>query len=157
MTTSFLDTTAATRACLVLLGGEPFAFDVVNAREVVLFDECTVVPPAPAHVLGLANLRGAVMPIVDARPLLGLPARRPAGRHRTLVVSANGLEAALMIDSVMSLEAFAEVVPVEDAGEQRHGRWAAGFLRRDDQLVPLLDTGRLLEALRPGTPREGAA
>jgi purine-binding chemotaxis protein CheW len=157
MTTSFLDSTAKARACMVVLGGESFAFDVAHTKEVVLFDDSTVIPPAPAHVIGVANLRGDVMPIVDARPVLGLPARRTAGRHRTLVVAANGLEAALMIDGVASLEAFGEVVPVEDAGEQRHGRWATGFLRRDDRLVPLLDTAKLLEALRPGTPRAGAA
>jgi purine-binding chemotaxis protein CheW len=153
----FLDSTAAARVCRITLEGEPFALDVAQAREVVVFEDLTSVPRAPAHVVGLANLRGEVMPIVDARPLLGLAAGRPGQRPRTLVVTADGLEAALVIEGMVSLEAQGEVVPSQDAGEERHARWAAGFLRRDGRLVPLLDAGKLLEALRPGTARRGAA
>lgn len=151
MTTSLLDTSAVVRACVVTLGGEPFALDVTNVREVVIFDEFTVVPLAPPHVIGLANLRGEVMPLVDAHALLGRPARRPGRAYRTLVVAADGLEAALVIDGVLSLEAFVEIVPADEAGGRTGQPWALGFLKHDDRLVPLLDVVRLLNALRPAT------
>ncbi len=61
------------RACLVMLGGRPFAVDVADAREVVVLDTTTAVPGAPPAVLGVMNLRGHVLPVVEARPLLGLP------------------------------------------------------------------------------------
>lgn len=148
MTTDLLDGAAAVRACVVSLGGEPFAFDVARVREVVVFDEWTTLPLAPPHLVGLANLRGDVVPIADGRALLGLPARRDGRRLRTVVVAADGLEAALVIDAVIGLEAFAGVKPVEEADPGSPGRWALGFLQRDDGLVPLLDPGKLLRALR---------
>jgi purine-binding chemotaxis protein CheW len=61
------------RACVVLLGGRPFAVDVTDAREVVVLETTTPVPGAPAAVIGVMNLRGNVLPVVEARPLLGLP------------------------------------------------------------------------------------
>jgi purine-binding chemotaxis protein CheW len=154
MTTTLLDTTAAVRTCVFALAGDAFALDVRCLREVAIFEDWTTLPLAPAHVLGVANLRGDVIPIVDARPLLGLPAQRGGERRvRTLVVAAAGLEAALVMDGVTSLEAFSEVT--EEAGP-RYAPWALGLLSGQDRLIPLLDASRLLSALRPGA-RSGAA
>lgn len=148
MTTTPLDATAALRACVFALAGQALAVDVRCVREVAVFEEWTVLPLAPVHLLGVANLRGDVMPIVDARPLLGLPARRGGEqRARTLVVAADGLEAALVIDGVTSLEAFTEVVEAEGTP---YAQWALGLLGGEDRLIPLLDAGRVLQALRPG-------
>jgi chemotaxis signal transduction protein len=97
------------------------------------------------------------MPIVDVHGLLGLPLRRPGRAQRTLVVGADGLEIALVIDGVMSLEAFGEIVPVEEAAGRPYARWTLGFLKRDDLLVPLLDAEKVINALRPATARSSAA
>jgi purine-binding chemotaxis protein CheW len=145
---SLRDAAAASRVCVVSLGGELFALHVGSVREVVVFEDVTAVPLAPPHVVGAANLRGDVVPIVDARPLLGLPGGR-SRRHRTIVVTAADLEVALVIDAVVSLEALGEILPVDGAASPRYARWAEGYLRRDNRLVPLLDVSPLLDALRP--------
>jgi len=152
MTTSLLDATASVRACVVVLGGTLFALEVTALREVVVFEDWTPVPLAPAHVIGVANLRGAVMPIVDAHGALGLPARHPERRLRTLVVAADGLEAAVVIDGVVALEAFGEIAEADGATPARRGL-ARGVVARDGRMVELLDAGRLLRALAPaGAP-----
>lgn len=148
-TTGLLDAAAVTRVCVVAVGGALIALHVENVREVVLFEDVTVVPLAPPHVVGAANLRGAVVPIVDARPLLGLPGGPAVRRHRTLVVAAAGLEVALVIETVVSLEGLGEILPVDPEAGLRHAEWATGYLRRDNRLVPLIDVAKLLNALRP--------
>lgn len=147
-TTGLLDVAAVARVCVIALGGSLFALPVESVREVIHFEEATAVPLAPPHVVGAANLRGSVVPIVDARPLLGLPGS-PGRRHRTLMVSAAGLEAALVIESVESLEGLGEIFPVEPRAGLSHAEWATGYLRRDNDLVPLIDVAKLLNALRP--------
>src|SRR5712664_4176329 len=72
------DASPALRACLFALSGARFAVDVRSAREVAVFDDLTAVPRAPRLLLGVANLRGTVVPIVDVGPLLDLPELRPA-------------------------------------------------------------------------------
>lgn len=153
MTTSLLDTAAPVRACVVALSGQHVALDVGAVREVAVFEDWTSVPLAPQHVIGVANLRGAVMPIVDANPFLGLPPRPAERRVRTAVLGAHGLEAAIVIDGVVALEAFAEVLALEDASGSGRAPHARGWLRRDDELVPLLDVPSLLQALRPSAAR----
>ena len=153
MSTSLLDSSAAVRACVFALGGQPFAIDVTQVHEVAIFEEWTAVPLAPAHLVGVANLRGDVVPIADARTLLGLPARRGARKLSTLIVEADGFEVGLVIDGDVSLEAFGGIVTLDESSPQPHARWALGFLPDGEQLVPLLDPARFLRALREA-PRE---
>jgi purine-binding chemotaxis protein CheW len=91
------------RACVVLLGGQPFAVDVADAREVVTLDTTTPVPGAPAAVVGVMNLRGGVLPVVEARTLLGLPVRATPERGQALVLADGDRRAAVRIDRVLGL------------------------------------------------------
>ena len=155
MTTSLLDSSAAVRACVFALAGEPFAIDVTQVREVAIFEEWTGVPLAPPHLVGVANLRGEVMPIADARAVLGLSARRGGRKLWTLIVEAEGFEVALVIDGEVSLEAFGGIMTLDESSPQPHARWALGFLPDGERLVPLLDPARLLRALREAQSEEG--
>jgi chemotaxis signal transduction protein len=148
MTTSLLDSSAAVRACLFTLTGEPFAIDVTQVREVAIFEEWTAMPLAPPHVVGVANLRGEVVPIADARAVLRLPARRGGRKLWTLIVEAEGFEVALVIDGEVSLEAFGGIASLDESSPQPHAEWALGFLPDGERLIPLLDPARLLRALR---------
>src|SRR5262249_51741060 len=128
MTTSLLDTSAAVRACVFSLAGQTLAIDVTQVREVAVFEDWTIVPLAPPHLVGVANLRGDVVPIADARALLGLPARRGARKLSTLLVAAEGIEVALVIDGDVSLEAFGGILAPDESSPEPHARWALGFL-----------------------------
>jgi len=148
MTTSLLDTSAAVRACVFSLAGQSFAIDVTQVREVAIFEDWTTVPLAPPHLVGVANLRGDVVPIADARAVLGLPARRGARKLSTLIVEADGFEVALVIDGDVSLEAFGGIMAPDESIPHPNARWALGFLADGERLVPLVDPGGLLRALR---------
>ena len=155
MTTSLLDSSATIRACVFTLAGEPFAVDVTQVREVAVFQEWTTVPLASPHLVGVANLRGDVVPIADARGVLKLAARQSGHKLWTLIVEAEGCEVALVIDGAVSLEAFGGIAGVDESSPQPHAEWALGFLPDGERLIPLLDPARLLRALREGRDEEG--
>jgi purine-binding chemotaxis protein CheW len=144
-----LDETRFRRACVFLLGGAAFAVDVCQAREVVMLQEFTRVPGAPAPLVGVANLRGSVLPIVEVRPLLGL-APQPIGEGSPAVVLADGpLTAAVAIDQVIGLDWYDEARPLPAADARPCAAFAAGELeRRDEPPATLLDASILLAALR---------
>ena len=106
------DAPPAGRACVVRLGGRPFAVDVTDAREVVLLETTTAVPGAPPSVLGVMNLRGNVLPVVEIRPLLGLPARTAS--DRALVLADGDRRAAVLIETVIGLTTLDSVRPTAD-------------------------------------------
>ncbi len=102
----------AARACVVRLGGRPFAVDVIDVREVVRLETTTAVPGAPPLVLGVMNLRGHVLPVVEVRPLLGLPAR--SASDRALVLADGDRRAAVVIEAVIGLTTLESVRPMND-------------------------------------------
>jgi purine-binding chemotaxis protein CheW len=134
----------ARRACLFMLGDRRYAVDVRDAREVVTLDGYTRVPGAPAAVVGVFNLRGTVLPLMEARPLLGHTAAPPVPGTAAVVLAAGSWRAAVAIDRVLGLDSFddASLSPVESA-------FAAGtFAHGDGDTITLLDAGQLLAALR---------
>ena len=144
------------RACVFMLAGSRFAVEVGQAREVVVFDSLTPVPLAPPFLMGLANLRGAVMPIVDLGPLLGLPAREPARQTLGIVLAHGPWAAAAAIDAALGLEPLGTPSPLGEPARRRWGRLAAGVAAGTAGEVTVLDAGAVLEALRAaltGAPR----
>ncbi len=136
------------RACVVAMGGRTLAVDVRDAREVMTVGAVAAVPGAPAPLLGVANLRGTVLAVADARSLLALPPKPPATGTSAIVLAAGGLEAAVPIDGVLGLEWFDEPLPADDVPDGPVKAYATGVVPRSDGPAILLDAARLLEALR---------
>ena len=132
------------RACLFMMGDGAYAVDVRDAREVVTLDGYTRVPGAPATMVGLFNLRGTVLPLMEARPLLGHAPVTPAAGSAAVVLAAGTWRAAIAIDRVLGLDWF------DDASlTAGHSPFAAGTFSRDPgDTITLLDADQLLAALR---------
>jgi len=136
------------RACVVAMSGHTLAVDVSEAREIMTLDTVGAVPGAPAPLLGVANLRGAVLAVVDARSVLSLAPKPMKTGAAAIVLSAGGLEAAVPIDGVLGLEWFDAPLPADGMPEGPLKTFAAGLVPRPDEPAILLDAARLLEALR---------
>ena len=136
----------ARRACVITLGGRPFAVDVTAAREVVVLDATTSVPGAPAALVGVMNLRGTVLPIVEVRPLLGLPVCATVGRPHALLLADADRRAAILIERVLGLATVDQVHPyTEDVA------WNAitvgELVDEAGERAIMLDAGALLSAV----------
>lgn len=131
------------------------AFKVADANYVIpasmvvqmeSFTGATRVPGAPDYVLGLVQVRGAVLPVVDLRARFRLPAREPTLDSRIVVVDCGGRRAALLVDSardMLKFEPSAFESPPEVVANQASG-FVRSVARVDDRLVMLIDCDRVL-------------
>jgi len=136
------------RACVVEIGGRTFAVDVTETREIMTLDTVAAVPGAPAPLLGVANLRGTVLAVADARSTLALAPQPTKPGAAAIVLTAGGMEAAVPIDGILGLEWFDAPMPAEGMPDGPLKTFAAGLVPRPDTPAILLDAARLLEALR---------
>jgi len=135
------------------MSGRTFAVDVSETREIMMLDTIGAVPGAPAPLLGVANLRGTVLAVADARSTLALAPKPTKPGSAAIVLTAAGMEAAVPIDGILGLEWFDEPMPADDMPDGPLKTFAAGLVPRPDTPAILLDAARLLEALRaPWTP-----
>ncbi|HEY3518102.1 MAG TPA: chemotaxis protein CheW, partial [Gammaproteobacteria bacterium] len=89
------------------LDGTLYALPSEHVLEVIHVPAVARVPHSPAALLGVANLRGSVLPLVDLRALLGSPGDSAASATKAIVLDT-GQQLALAVDSVDSLVAIAE-------------------------------------------------
>jgi purine-binding chemotaxis protein CheW len=122
----------------VRVGAGRYAFDVRHVREVEDRQRVTAVPGAPAGVLGVCNLRGAVLPVVQVNELLGQDAD---GGRFLVVTDVDGFVAGVTVDEILGVEPLpGELEPDTTAGVR-------GRALIDGELVGVLDIGEILRLL----------
>jgi purine-binding chemotaxis protein CheW len=128
------------------LRDDEIGIPILQCREIVGALAITRVPEAPDRVRGVVNLRGRVLPAVDARKCLGYEASPPTARSRLLVVEVAGRSFALLVDRVARILklAAADIAPPP---EPPSARSAIGVVRDGDAVIYLTDAERIL---RPG-------
>jgi purine-binding chemotaxis protein CheW len=87
------------------LGAEEYAIDILRVQEIRSFEPPTRIAGAPAHVLGVTNLRGVIVPIVDLRCRLGLDPAYGAGTV-TVVLNVAGRTVGAVADAVSDVVAL---------------------------------------------------
>jgi purine-binding chemotaxis protein CheW len=90
------------------LGHEEFGIRVLQVREIMGVQEITSLPQTPAHVRGVINLRGKVIPVVDLRLKFGLPEQEYTERTCIIVVQVNRRRGPISIGIVV--DGVAEVL-----------------------------------------------
>ncbi len=131
----------------VEVGDVFYALEVGRIREIVNPLPIVELPHERRFVLGVADYRDEVVPIVDLRLFFGLPSEAPTRRTKWIILEAGDRLVGIVVDSVRDVFSSAEHrqrhVPVLDERHRERGITAA--YRRDEQLVFLLDASRLAE------------
>ncbi|CAN5481121.1 N/A [soil metagenome] len=132
--------TGERRFLLFRLGGDPFAMDSAPVQEILTLPPLTRVPRMPRWLMGLMNLRGEVVPIVDPRAALNCRGEIPAGTARVIVLDCSRGRVGFVADSTADVALVAEqdILPAEHAGRD-FADSIDGLLMRGDQLVPVID------------------
>jgi purine-binding chemotaxis protein CheW len=125
---------------LVGVGAERYALAVRDVIEVATLEDLTTVPGAPRAVMGVHNLRGQVVPVVDLGAVLGLPGTN--GRRAIVIVDDAGDPAGLAVDSLL------DVCPVEAEAKQPEDGRLLGSAMVDGALVGILDVRDALRLAR---------
>ncbi len=140
------------KALCFLVGGRVFAADIRVIREILQPRPLTPVPGAPPGVLGVFNLRGELVPVVDSHGLLGEAGPGRAADPKLVVVRAGGRTFGLPVDRLFDVvEVPLEAVAPVPGAEDPERALVVGMFRRpegipfDADLVLLLRTGALLQ------------
>ena len=131
------------------IGEEQFVASREQVREVLMLpDSMTRVPGAKRWLLGIANLRGHLLPLIDVKLLLG--SGRTSLRRTTRVISVNHREvpAGLVVDEVIGFRRFGDHEFSETWPETvvRCDRFLQGTYRRGEENWPVFDLFSLIES-----------
>ncbi|HDZ09411.1 chemotaxis protein CheW [Pseudohongiella sp.] len=131
------------------LGNETYAINAARVNEVLRYTEVTPVPGAPAFILGIINLRGNVVTVINGRGVFGLPNHAVSEQSRIIVVEIEDFALGIVVDKVSAIvDLNAQEIEIPPAtGNEAGARFIQGVYNEDDELMILVDFSRVTELL----------
>lgn len=130
------------------LGGEEYGLEILKVQEIKGHSGVTRMPNTPAHVKGVTNLRGAVVPIVDLRTKFALP-ERAYDKFTVFIIATVGTKiVGLVVDAVEDVvDIPAESIqPTPELAHSLGGAYVRGLAQVGGCLIALLDIDRIVGA-----------
>ncbi len=131
-----------------LLDSVEFGLDIDRVQEITTRTEITPVPGAPKFVLGVINLRGQIIPVLDSRQRFHLAHAEPTARTRIMVLDLAGEPTGFQVDAVaevVKLDDFAlKATPPLVAGVR--SEYLAGMVTAGSRLITLIDLDKILDS-----------
>jgi purine-binding chemotaxis protein CheW len=129
-----------------LLGGEVYGLDIRHVTEVVGLQKITHVPDMPDFIQGVINLRGQVIPVMDARRRFRMEPREYDDRTCVVVVNVRGAELGLVVDEVQEVLDLPESQTQPPPKVSRHmsSQFIQGLGKVGEEVKILLDVNRML-------------
>ncbi|AKT42405.1 chemotaxis protein CheW [Chondromyces crocatus] len=129
-----------------VVGDVQYAIEIGRVREIVNPLPVTPLPHTPAEVLGVADHRGDVVPVILLRLRFGLHEIEPTRSTKWILVDAGTHTVGLVVDSVTEVfRVNGPLRPTPAVGGDRDLRGISGVTNHNDQLVFVLDEHRFVE------------
>ncbi len=129
-----------------MLDKEKYGINVMQVREVLRNIEIAPVPGAPSYVLGIINLRGNVVTVIDTRARFGLPTVEINEESRIIIIENMAQTVGLLVDSIAEvadiLQSQIELTP--NVGNDDSSKYIQGVHSRDGELLILVAVEKVL-------------
>ncbi|EFP97737.1 chemotaxis protein CheW [Vibrio caribbeanicus] len=125
---------------------ETYGINVMQVREVLRYTEIAPVPGAPDYVLGIINLRGNVVTVIDTRSRFGLMEGEITDNTRIIVIESEHQVIGILVDSVAEVVYLrsSEIDTTPSVGTDESAKFIQGVSNRDGKLLILVDLNKLL-------------
>ena len=128
------------------LDKEMYGVNVMQVREVLRYSDIAPVPGAPAYVLGIINLRGNVVSVIDTRMRFGLPPAEVTDNTRIMIIESERQTVGILVDSVADAVDLntKDIDDTPNMGTEESAKFICGVCNRNDELLILIDLYKLL-------------
>jgi purine-binding chemotaxis protein CheW len=128
------------------IGAQEYGVDVTAVREIRGWTPAMPIPQSPDHVLGVINLRGQALPIIDLAARMGFAPAEPTSRHAIIVAEVEKKEVGLLVDGVSEIFSAKEesIQPTPDIACDTAKSFVRGVIAGEDRMISVLALERIL-------------
>ncbi len=128
------------------LAGETYGIDVVQVQGVRRHMDIAPVPGAPDYILGIINLGGNMVTVIDTRQRFGLPVGEITHSTRIVIVEADHHVVGMLVDSVAEIVYLrqSDIESAPNAGHEESARFVQGICNRNGRPLILVELGKML-------------
>ena len=127
------------------IGDQEFCVNIMSVREIRGWTPATPLPHSPSYVLGVINLRGAVLPIINLSIRLGMKPVEPEARHVIIVAQVGAKVVGLLVEAVSDILTVSDdnIQPTPEVTSDLEKQYARGILAIDKRMICLIELGAL--------------
>jgi purine-binding chemotaxis protein CheW len=128
------------------LENESYGINVMQVQEVLRYTEIAPVPGAPPYVLGIINLRGNVVTVIDTRSRFALPNTETTDQTRIVIIEAENQVVGILVDAVAEVVYLrqSEIETTPNVGNDESAKFIQGVCHKNDELLILVDLEKLM-------------
>lgn len=128
------------------LAGETYGVNVMQVQEVLRYTEIAAVPGAPSYVIGIINLRGNVVTVIDTRHRFGLAPGEVNDNTRIVIIEAEKHVVGILVDSVAEVVYLkqSEIETAPNVGNEESAKFIQGVCHKNEELLILIELDKLL-------------
>lgn len=128
------------------LAGETYGVNVMQVQEVLRYTEIAPVPGAPLYVIGIINLRGNVVTVIDTRNRFGLSPGEITDNTRIVIIEAEKNVVGILVDSVAEVVYLrqSEVETAPNVGNEESAKFIQGVCHKNNELLILIELDKLI-------------
>ena len=128
------------------IGDREFGVDIMAVREIRGWSRATKIPNAPREILGVVNLRGAIIPILDLRACFGEELTKVEKSHVVIIVLIGKRVAGILVDAVSDILSVrhADVQPIPEVDRRGRDAMVSEVIVIDKRLVGVLSLERVM-------------
>ncbi len=128
------------------LANETYGINVMQVKEVLRYSEIAPVPGSPGYVLGIINLRGSVVTVIDTSQRFALPTADITDNTRIVIIEAEGHEIGILVEAVAEVVYLqqSEIETAPNVGNDESSKFIQGVCNRNNELLILVDLNKLL-------------
>lgn len=142
-----VESTTYWRGVGFFLAGQRLVVEMNDVREILQPPKLTKVPGVRSWVLGVANVRGRLVPIMDLAGLVGMPTRANWRSRRVLIVEKENYLCGLLVDAVLGMQQFsAESQSSESDLASELSKFSTYSYEKDNQIWSVFEIDKLIAA-----------
>jgi len=128
------------------LENESYGINVMQVQEVLRYTEVAPVPGAPPYVLGIINLRGNVVTVIDTRLRFALETAETTDQTRIVIIEAENQVVGILVDAVAEVVYLrqSEIETTPNVGNEESAKFIQGVCHKNDELLILVDLEKLM-------------
>ncbi len=128
------------------LDNESYGINVMQVQEVLRYSEIAPVPGAPTYVLGIINLRGNVVTVIDTRLRFGLSQTETSDQTRIVIIETENQVVGILVDSVAEVVYLrqSEIETTPNVGNDETAKFIQGVCHKNDELLILVDLEKMM-------------
>jgi len=128
------------------LENEIYGINVMQVQEVLRYTEIAPVPGAPNYVIGIINLRGNVVTVIDTRVRFGLMPSEVSENSRIVIIEAEKQVIGILVDGVAEVVYLrsSEIDMAPNVGTDESAKFIQGVSNREGELLILVDLNKFL-------------